>query len=123
VGAVVATTAALLAFTAPFWAVALPIALLVVFLATRRQPVTADPHWLPEDRAVVFVWQAEQGGKCPDCGTFDWEWEEDGSAWTAGIHWCLGCKQLEELRDQSREAQHPEGYKLRLYRGKDDDGL
>ena len=80
---------------------------------------------MPEDRAVVNVWQSEQAQKCPTCGTFDWEWEEDPEAWVADIHWCLGCKQIEELRERTaREALHPEGYQLRLYRGGQDiDGL
>lgn len=72
---------------------------------------------------MVAVWQSEQMAKCPTCGTFDWEWEEDPEAWTAGLHWCLGCKQIEELRTETaRDALHPEGYKIRLYRSKDDDG-
>jgi hypothetical protein len=76
------------------------------------------PEWMPEDRAVVAVWQTEQAQKCPTCGTFDWEQEEDPEAWQAGIHWCVFCKQVEELKVQTAQtALHPEGYKLRLYRG------
>lgn len=73
---------------------------------------------------MVEIWQLEQAQKCPSCNTFDWEWEEDPDAWTAGLHWCLGCKQIEELREQTttdRKGLHSEGFKLRLYRGKEDD--
>lgn len=71
------------------------------------------------------MWQAEQNRKCPSCGTFDWEWEEDPEAWSADIHWCLGCRSLELLGERTaREALHPEGYKLRLYKGREaDDGV
>lgn len=63
------------------------------------------------------MWQMEQTQKCPNCGTFDWEWEETVTAWSAGLHLCVGCKQLEELQqDTAQKALHPEGYKLRLYR-------
>jgi len=72
---------------------------------------------------VVRMWQSEQALKCAQCGTFEWEWEEDSGAWTADIFWCLGCKQLEELRTQTaHDALHTEGYKVRLYRGGDVDG-
>lgn len=71
----------------------------------------------------MAMWQVEQYDRCPDCGTFAWEYEEDPQAWTAGIHWCLGCKSIEEVREETAaKALHTEGYKLRLYRGKDDDG-
>lgn len=79
--------------------------------------------WLPHDRAVVDVWASEQARKCPDCGTFEWEWEESPEAWQAGLHWCLGCKAREELRDETLKTAHdPRGYKIRLYQGGADDG-
>lgn len=70
------------------------------------------------------MWQSEQWGKCPDCGTFEWEWEDDPEAWSAGLHWCLGCRSRERLEAEVERSKplHPEGYKVRLYRGKDDDG-
>lgn len=74
---------------------------------------------------MVEIWQTEQARKCPTCNTFDWEWEEDPEAWTADVHWCLGCKSIEETRERvarEREKLPSEGFKLRLYRGKDDDG-
>lgn len=67
---------------------------------------------------MVAVWQSEQAQRCPDCGTFEWEWEEDASAWEADIHLCLGCHSLEKVRDEThRTAKDPAGYKMRLYKG------
>lgn len=66
---------------------------------------------------MVEVWQSEQAQKCPECGTFEWEWEEDNRAWQADIHLCLGCQNLEHLRDDTaRTAKDAAGYKLRLYK-------
>lgn len=68
---------------------------------------------------MVQMWQLEQAQKCPSCGRPDWEQEEDPEFWTPGLHLCVFCKGIEELRQQTEEtALHPEGYKLRLYRGK-----
>lgn len=67
------------------------------------------------------MWQTEQVHKCPTCGTFDWEWQEDPGAWSAGIYWCFGCRSLELKQQTIKAAQHPEGYKLRLYRGEEPD--
>ena len=67
------------------------------------------------------MWTSEQVHRCADCGTYDWEWEENQEAWVADLHWCLGCLALEELRDDTvRTAKDPRGYKTRLYRGGDD---
>lgn len=71
------------------------------------------------------MWQSEQWQRCPDCGTFEWEWEESETAWSAGIHLCPGCRSVDDLKAEMADNRpvHPEGYKLRLFRGKDDDGL
>lgn len=66
------------------------------------------------------MWQREQTQKCPDCGTYDWEWEEDPEAWEADLHWCIGCLYLERLADDTRKVNDPRGYKLRLYKGRHD---
>lgn len=74
---------------------------------------------------MVAVWQAEQSFKHPVCGTFDWEWEENPQAWSAGIHWCLGCREIELKRAQvAREHPHGdgvEGWTIRLYREPQED--
>lgn len=77
---------------------------------------------MPEDRAVVAMWQEEQSLRCSECGTFDWEQEEDSSAWEAGLHLCVFCASVEKLRDHAardREGLPSEGFKVRLYRGSD----
>lgn len=74
---------------------------------------------------VVAVWQEEQAQKCPNCGTFEWEWEEDPNAWHPVVHWCLGCRgvQLEKRAISDGADKDPEGragWQVRLMKGADD---
>lgn len=68
------------------------------------------------------MWQAEQAQRCPSCGRYDWEQEESPEAWEAGLHLCMFCKSVEDLRNQVAEERHglsSEGFKIRLYRNSD----
>lgn len=67
---------------------------------------------------IVDVWQTEQVQRCGDCGTFEWEWDEDAEAWEADIHWCLGCFYREQKIDEAKKATDPRGYKIRLWKGR-----
>lgn len=74
---------------------------------------------------MVAVWQGEQAQRCPTCGRYDWEQEEDPDAWVAGIHLCVFCASVEKLKEETvrdREGLPSEGFKVRLYRGGDLNG-
>ena len=88
---------------------------LSVFLG--RVVEAGEPAWLPEDRDVVAVWQAEQHGKCPQCGTWRWEWDENPYAWFVDHDTCMGCLQVDGYRRQlSHEHTQLDGIRIGLYR-------
>ena len=68
------------------------------------------------------MWAHEQAGRCPDCGTWDWEWDEDETAWYADTWRCRGCEQKDGLQrfvQQEAENKHPsdlDGLQIRLFR-------
>jgi hypothetical protein len=64
---------------------------------------------------VVAVWQSEQHQKCPDCGTFGWEWDEADEPWHPDHYTCRGCKGLTQHRKQVENAVQ-DGTKYALFR-------
>jgi hypothetical protein len=64
---------------------------------------------------VVAVWQSEQHDRCPDCGTFGWEWEEADEPWHPDHYTCWGCKGLTQHRKQVENAVQ-DGTKYALFR-------
>ena len=86
---------------------------------------TEGPEWTAEDRAVVAVYQAEESQRCPDCGTYPWEWEEGEEVWEADVDDCEGCRQREDLREKVSSEHSTEmirGWKLRFFRKGTSDG-
>lgn len=82
----------------------------------RIEEVEGEPYWLPEDRDIIAVWQAEQTGRCPDCGTFAWEWEGSDEPWHPDHYTCLGCEAHEQYRIGLNEATLRKGTKFALFR-------
>lgn len=82
-----------------------------------RVVADGEPDWLPEDRDVVAVWQAEEALRCSDCGTYEWEWEDDEFAYLPD-HWtCLGCLYREQHSKQLGDSnQRLHGVKVALFR-------
>lgn len=64
----------------------------------------AIPHsrflkWDPEDRAKVIAFILESSLRCTQCGTAQWEWEENKFAFTAVDEFCPGCYQKSIFSD------------------------
>lgn len=53
-----------------------------------------------------MVWQSEQAMKCPNCGTWDWQWEEDENFWHADLWTCWGCKHRAEVEREVQNSPH-----------------
>jgi hypothetical protein len=86
-----------------------------------RVPEDGEPLWLPEDRDVVSVWQAHQN-KCPTCGTWDWEWQENPEAWVADLWRCPGCEQVDEQHTRMKEAtSNTDGLQVRMFKPERED--
>lgn len=50
------------------------------------------------------MWQTEQAERCPGCGVWPWETDEDPDKYTAeGIH-CITCAKLETRREADRDS-------------------
>ena len=81
-----------------------------------RVPEDGEPLWLPEDRTVALVWQKMQRSKCSRCGTWDWEWDENPSAWVADFWTCQGCKQVDGAHDRLHDKQKKDGMQVRLFK-------
>jgi len=81
----------------------------------RIEDTEEEPYWLPEDRDIVTVWQIEQRQRCHECGTFDWEWEEERTPWYPDHYTCLGCKGLSQHR-KATEHNVTDGTKYALYK-------
>lgn|GEM_PF-4512602 len=64
--------------------------------------------WPADDRAKAVAWLLESRRICSSCGTSQWEWDADPSAYTPMQHSCQGCKVLyaaEEETDTSLGAR------------------
>lgn len=68
------------------------------------------------------MWKLEEAGRCPRCGTFDWEWADpdskhkDHEAYEGDIWKCYGCEELDWAREKiqnARTATH--GLQTRLF--------
>lgn len=72
--------------------------------------------WTPDDRDVALVWHQEQKSKCPRCGT--WEWQHDEEDWEADHFTCEGCRMLDaHSRDVDNSPGSKDGIKMGLFRG------
>ncbi len=62
--------------------------------------------WDPTDRAKMTAFLIEKSLKCQMCGTADWEWEENRSAYHPEMQICQGCMHLDAAREEQTE-KHP----------------
>lgn len=71
------------------------------YCGERGIPHSEFLDWEDEDRAKAIAWVAEQGTKCPNCGTADWEWERDPYAYEPVANICHGCEVKEYAREET----------------------
>lgn len=65
---------------------------LSVFLGRVVNP--GEPLWLPEDRAAVLKWQAEQDALCPGCRHPRRESFDKANRYNVETHNCQACREL-----------------------------
>jgi hypothetical protein len=75
----------------------------VSWCADHGLPHSALLGWEPEDRAKLIAYLLESSSKCQQCGTSDWEWEEDRYAYEPITVQCHGCYLKEIARDDKSE--------------------
>ena len=55
--------------------------------------------WEPDDRSKLMAFLIEHSGQCQECGTSQWEWDEDPFVYEAMPKTCPGCAVKEFSRD------------------------
>lgn len=92
----------------------------MAYCGPRGIPLSAFLSWAEADQQAALAWQSWEARRCRDCGTHvdDWNPDTDGSrdAYTATIHICEGCVELERLRDSPELQGSPRGVHLHLIR-------
>ncbi len=70
--------------------------------------------WSDEDQDKALAWVVQQRGRCDSCGTFDWQWPDEGndSHLEADVFLCYGCERIERVheRQQDLPPQHGQKY-------------
>ena len=63
--------------------------------------------WSDEDQDKALAWKLQQKGRCDSCGTFDWQWPDEGndSDLEADGYICFGCERIE--REVERRSEQP----------------
>lgn len=79
----------------------------MAYCAPRGIPRSAFLAWSQEDRDAALTWQAEQGRRCPSCGTHpdDWDPERGGRrhAYKPDVEQCEGCSASHRGAEMFRE--------------------
>ena len=59
----------------------------------------------------------EQRGRCGTCGTFDWQWPDEGKDADIEVdtYVCFGCEQVDRERDRVKDDIAPFGHKLGFF--------
>ncbi len=84
-------------------------------------PEEGEPYWLSEDREIALMWITEER-PCLHCGTSEWEWDENPTAWFPDMKRCRGCELREGfLRYWNQDTEQSpaadlDGLKLGMFR-------
>ncbi len=59
----------------------------------------------------------QQRGRCNSCGTFDWQWPDEGndSDLEADVYICFGCERLEREVERQSDLPDQHGIKYGLF--------
>lgn len=59
----------------------------------------------------------EQRGRCDSCGTFDWQWDNEGDDAIIEVdtYICFGCERVERERDRVKDDGIQYGHKLGFF--------
>jgi hypothetical protein len=85
-------------------------------------PLSTFLSWPVDDQQAALVWQAEESLKCPNCGTADWQWEQDPDFAEPETRICIGCQMLDIERENNDKGKRAPGQQIRLKRTGGQDG-
>lgn len=60
--------------------------------------------WRQSDREKLIAFLLDDNARCKQCGTADWEWEENRYAYQAELEFCQGCMHLEAAREDQSDT-------------------
>jgi hypothetical protein len=91
-------------------------------------PLSTFLSWPIDDQEAALWWQAEKQVPCSNCGTAEWEWEEDPNAYEIAKSVCKGCAMIQAAQKEAEAkpggmkftiAEMFPGMKIRLVRSTD----
>ena len=73
--------------------------------------------WTDEDQGKALGWSLQQRGRCNSCGTFDWQWPNEGRDSDVVADWftCAGCEKLENVVERVRDMPGQHGVKFGFF--------
>ena len=66
-------------------------------------PLSSFLSWTVDDQDAALWWQAELNLRCRNCGTAEWEWEQDPYAYGVVQKVCKGCAMTQAAQRQAEE--------------------
>lgn len=60
--------------------------------------------WAEDDRAKQVAFLLVDAQRCSQCGTSQWEWDEDRFAYEPALHLCHGCFLLDASAQDQTDA-------------------
>lgn len=76
--------------------------------------------WAQDDRDKAIWYHVRQRSRCPSCGTRPEEWDParggDRRAYTAAVHRCPGCVELERTQESPQVQKGGRGLSVVLRR-------
>lgn len=87
----------------------------MAYCGPRGIPLSTFLNWAEDDQVAAMAWMAEDNQRCSNCGTADWEWEEDPDFVKAEAYVCRGCSRVgQERKSMAEVAEHMPGMFIRL---------
>jgi hypothetical protein len=87
----------------------------MAYCGPRGIPLSTFLAWSVDDQQAALVWQSEESLKCPNCGTAEWQWEQDPNFAQAEARVCMGCQRVgTERKAYEKSAEHMPGLQIRL---------
>lgn len=90
----------------------------MAYCGPRGIPLSRFLGWPVDDQQAAMAWMAEDRLRCSQCGTAEWEWDENPDAYLATAHLCKGCNRVgTQRRNVDKQAEAFPGLQIRLTSG------
>jgi hypothetical protein len=87
----------------------------MAYCGPRGIPLSRFLSWPVDDQQAALTWMAEDRLRCSNCGTAEWEWDEDPEAYEAQMWVCKGCNRIgTQQKNSDKQAEAFPGLKIHL---------